>query len=442
MKPSADVERLAGKMSELRAESPPRTLPFLIGDLCGERAGVPSPAEIGRAALGSLFEQSPDLAAQLLPTGLDASDDEVEAAFLGWLGQMTHLQRYRVLEPFYRRVPVPLFYQDLAALVVSGFVSHILTTNVDTLLEQALDGLGLTAGRDYGVQVIGSPDAPQVPADPTPTTIVKLYGDLGEQQLAMDPLEIDRVLTENRSFVRTELAAELVVVGHQVDHAQPRAIDAWLARGSGEIWWVHPEPDAAVLAPIGASRGVTLLTGEQGDPEAFFGQLNLHLIRLPAAEVLVPSTDRRGDSFEQAFLKSRIEKAQVSKYSFEQNATPGDENVGLQAQIGYLSDTAASYGSQLRDLAPVDPGGDPGSVLRRLVDEATRAAVEQSTIDFLAQQATIVERELASPAPNQLLVSGAISAASSVAQGLGDKLSSGLMDDLRIVAASYSVGAP
>lgn len=436
MKPSADVARLAAKMSALRDDVPSRTLPFLIGDLCGERAGVPSPVEIGRAAIGSLFDQSPDLAAELLPAGRDAPDDDVEAAFLGWLGKMTHLQRYRVLEPFYRRVPVPLFYQDLADLIVSGFVTHVLTTNVDTLLEQALDGRGLIAGRDYGVQVVGGIDATPAPAKPTTTTIVKLYGDLGQQQLAMDPQEIDRVLTENRSFVKTELAAELVVVGHQIDLDQPRAIDEWLARGSGEIWWVHPEPDADVLAPIGASRGVTQLTGEQGDPEVFFGQLNLHLIRMPAAAILAPSEARRGDSFEQVFLKSRIEKAQVSKYSFEQNATPGDENAGLQAQLGYLSDTAASYGSQLRDLAPIDPGG----ILARLVDEATHAEVEQSTIDFLAQQATIVERELASPSPNQLLVSGAISAASSVAQGLGPQLSSGLTDDLRSAAAAYAVG--
>jgi hypothetical protein len=436
MKPSADVARLAAKMSALRDEVPSRTLPFLIGDLCGERAGVPSPVEIGRAAIGSLFDQSPDLAAELLPAGRDAPDDDVEAAFLGWLGKMTHLQRYRVLEPFYRRVPVPLFYQDLADLIVSGFVTHVLTTNVDTLLEQALDGRGLTAGRDYGVQVVGCIDPTPAPTGPTTTTIVKLYGDLGQQQLAMDPQEIDRVLTENRSFVKTELAAELVVVGHQIDLDQPRAIDEWLARGSGEIWWVHPEPDADVLAPIGVSRGVTQLTGEQGDPEAFFGQLNLHLIRMPAAAILAPSEARRGDSFEQVFLKSRIEKAQVSKYSFEQNATPGDENAGLQAQLGYLSDTAASYGSQLRDLAPIDPGG----ILARLVDEATDADVEQSTIDFLAQQATIVERELASASPNQLLVSGAISAASSVAQGLGPQLSSGLTDDLRSAAAAYTVG--
>ena len=168
------------------------------------------------------------------------------------------------------------------------------------------------------------------------------------------------------------------------------------------------------------------------------GELNLHLIRLPATQVLVPPTGRRGDSFEQAFLKSRIEKAQVSKYSFEQNATPGDENAGLQAQIGYLSDTAANYGSQLRDLTPAP--ADPAGVLTRLVDEATRAAVDQSTIDFLAQQATVVERELASPTPNELLVSGAISAASSVAAGLGPQLSSELAHDLPAAAASYSIG--
>ena len=120
---------------------------------------------------------------------------------------------------------------------------------------------------------------------------------------------------------------------------------------------------------------MTKLTGEQGDPEYFFGQLNLHLIRLPAAEVLGYPAGRRGDWYEQAFLKSRIEKAQVSKYSFEQNATPGDENVGLQAQLGYLSDTAASYGSQLRDLTPIDPGSvlTRGSWTRPRVRASSRA---------------------------------------------------------------------
>ncbi len=134
---------------------------------------------------------------------------------------------------------------------------------------------------------------------------------------------------------------------------------------------------------------MTQLTGEQGDPESFFGQLNLHLIRLPAAEVLGPPAGRRGDSFEQAFLKSRIEKAQVTKYSFEQNATPGDESVGLQAQLGYLSDTAASYGSQLRDLTPIDAG----SVLTRLVDEATSAGRRPEPRRLPSQQATMVERD-------------------------------------------------
>ncbi len=69
---------------------------------------------------------------------------------------MTHLERFRVLEPFYRRVPVPLFYRDLAALA-AGFVTHVLTTNVDTLLEQALGAVGLTVGRDYCVDVCVRP---------------------------------------------------------------------------------------------------------------------------------------------------------------------------------------------------------------------------------------------------------------------------------------------
>lgn len=437
MKPSADVERLAAQMSTLRGEVPPRTLPILIGDLCGKRAGVPKPAAIGREAMRSLFAQTPEYAAQLLPAGQGASDAEIEAAFLGWLQGMTHLQRYRVLEPFYRRVPVPLFYHDLADLVVNGFVTHILTTNVDTLLEQALDAHGLAAGRDYGVEVLGSRDPSSLPAQPPQTTIIKLYGDLGQEQLPMGQEEIDYVLSEHRSFVKGELATDLVVVGHQIDRGQPRAIDRWLARGGGEMWWVHPEqPAQDLIAPIAASRSVTLITGdEQGDPEAFFGQLSLHLIRLPTVQSFAYSGTSAGDDVEHEFLKSRIEKAQVAKYSLEQNILPGEVDVGLQAQIGYLTDTVASYGGQLRGL----PTLDPRSLLRRLVEEATSADVDSSTVDFLSQQETVVERELASPAPNELVLSGAMSAASSVAQGLGPHLSTGLTEELRSAAARYSV---
>lgn len=440
MKPSPDIERLAGEMSALRAEEPPRTLAMLIGDLCGERAGVPKPAEMGRAAMQSLFKQTPDYAARLLPAGPDAPSDAVEAAFLTWLGGMSHLERYRVLEPFYRRVPVPLFYQDLADLVAVGLVTHILTTNVDTLLEQALDGRGLTAGRDYGLQVVGAVNPTRPPAHPTQTTIIKLYGDLGQEQLPIGPGEIDRVLSEYRSFVKSELAADMVVVGHQLDRDLPRAIDQWLARGEGEIWWVHPEvPAQDLMAPIISKRGVTFLTGnEQGDPEAFFGQLNLHLIRLPAREALGYAETRSVDDLEHEFLRSRIEKAQVTKYSVEQSVFPGDENVELQAQIGYLSEALNSYGSQLRELGSLDPG----SLLTRLVQEVTGGGVDENTVDFLAQQAAVVQRELASPAPNELLLSGAINAANSVAQGLVSLLHPELTDDLRAAAASYSVDQP
>lgn len=438
MKPSADVERLAALIESLRNEDPPRTLPILIGDLCGERAGVPSPAEMGRAALRSLFEQTPDYASKLLPAGPDATDDQVETAFLFWLRGMTHLQRYRVLEPFYRRVPVPLFYQDLADLVLGGFVTHILTTNVDTLLEQALDTIGLAAGLDYSVQVLGSPDPTSIPTGPpTPTTIIKLYGDLGQEQLPMGPDEIDKVITENRSFLRSELAKDLIVVGHEVDNVQPRAIDHWLARGTGEIWWVHPEPPANdVMAPIADNRLLTYLTGAmQGEPEAFFGQLNTYLIRLPAVEVLGSEPMSAGDAaFEFEFLKSRIEKAQVTKYAFEQNVSAGDDNIGLQAQIGYQADRVATYGSQLRDLAPLNLR----VLLTRLVAEAETAGVDPSTVEFLTQQTNVVDRELSSSTPNELLISGAVSALNSVAQGLGPQLSPELTTELR--SATYGFG--
>jgi hypothetical protein len=62
---------------------------------------------------------------------------------------------------------------------------------------------------------------------------------------------------------------------------------------------------------------------------------------------------------------------------------------------------------------------------------------DQSTVDFLSQQMTVVEREFASATPNQLLVMGAISAASSVANGLAPQLSPDLTSELRLAAAAY-----
>ncbi len=63
----------------------------------------------------------------------------------------------------------------------------------------------------------------------------------------MGPEEIDRVLDEHRSFVKLQLATDLIVVGHELDRDEPRAIDDWLAKGGGEVWWVHPEPPAQDL---------------------------------------------------------------------------------------------------------------------------------------------------------------------------------------------------
>ncbi len=71
---------------------------------------------------------------------------------------------------------------------------------------------------------------------------------------------------------------------------------------------------------------------------------------------------------------------------------PGVEEVAVQANIDYLTReppaTTASYATS---------PARPADLLTRLVEEATHADVEPSTVEFLSQQATIVERELAAP---------------------------------------------
>ena len=69
---------------------------------------------------------------------------------------LSSLERYSLLQTIYRRIPVPAFYQELARLVKAGYVRHVLTTNIDSLFEQALESLGLVRDIDFDVIPLGT----------------------------------------------------------------------------------------------------------------------------------------------------------------------------------------------------------------------------------------------------------------------------------------------
>ena len=447
MRPSEGVARLARHVSDARAEG--RTIPLLLGQLCSERAGVPTTSRMGRMAIESVYRQTPEYAEKTFGgVRPDAGDAEIEAAFLAWLGGMTNRQRYRVVEPFYRQVPVPIYYQDLAALVLAGYFTHLLTTNVDSLLEQALDAVGMRRDQDYQVVVLLPPsEAALDPLPPAPVSVIKLQGDLLSSWFP-DSVDIELALHANRSLIKGELKEDVIVVGHRVA-AGGAGIDRWLARADGdESWWVHPErPDPASMGPIEASQQVHYLEGPDGEPESFFGQLATHLLRLPAVQVFSGTGDGTlpGEDYPelpeevitQEFYKGRIEMAQVAKYAFQQGTGSGGPSPAIQAQIDYQSERAAGYGTQyLQDAAT----SQPHEILEQLATELASAGSDPSVPAFLRTQATVVRDQMSGDDPNRLVILAALQAASTVSQSVpaSSILIADLVEQLNLCVLAFS----
>lgn len=315
-----DIDELISEMRRRHGKEPeryarrrpepddPGRQPFVLflGPECAAAAGVPSMNHTARLVL-DLVERDEELSS-LYPSGGDtaqqaARGQEPLRAFYGLMNELKKTSGdkiYRMLLKLNAKVPVPLFYQDLALLIKAGYFERVLTTNIDTLLEQSLDIAGLQAGYDYHVTSLGvpttRPDAPEdLPSDwgehARHIHIVKLFGDLAQEQVNITPEEIDGALRSQRRYVKSELEGDIVMVGYNLES---KPINEWLRHGGRrreQLWWVaggwEPQSDfqewAQQLRPV---------TGRAGRPEEFFGQLKLRLMRRHAPE---PSSDYGGE---------------------------------------------------------------------------------------------------------------------------------------------------
>lgn len=342
----------------------PGRQPFVLflGPECAAAAGVPSMSHTARLVL-DLVERDEELSS-LYPSGggdtarQAARGQEPLRAFYGLMNELKKTSGdkiYRMLLKLNAKVPVPLFYQDLALLIKAGYFERILTTNIDTLLEQSLDIAGLQAGYDYHVTSLGvSPtrtDAPEdLPSDwgehARHIHIVKLFGDLAQEQINITPEEIDGALRSQRRYVKSELEGDIVMVGYNLES---KPINEWLkhtGRRRGQLWWVagdwEPQSDfhewAQQLRPV---------TGRAGRPEEFFGQLKLRLMRRHAPE---PSSDyggegRRPEGWPAADEEESAESAEFgTAQSAEGTAAQGDEPHAAADDPPIIISTGSSAG--------------------------------------------------------------------------------------------------
>lgn len=388
-----------------------------------------------------LFELHPETAIDYLSEKDRADRDKVVQAFYDMLRTMSDIERYSIFQSFYDRVPVPLFYQDLARLLKAGYFSHILTTSIDTLLDQALSGTSLGPNSAYQApyQIITFDPDTKYDTSPSLTlgdtvTIIKLHGDLAQSAVLM-PEEIENALNLNRNFIRPQFKGNMVIVGYEFES---KPVNDWLAKISeGELWWVAPNrPDQQQIDPIEQRVWVHHINGPSAEPDAFFGdffgELALRLLRLPfqqsmakpfeaywSFEVLDSISALNEDQLEEQYLSDQIRRCQAELHSLARTVALGHKDPQIEAQIDYQRDQLIKLEDQLRNLS------SSKRRIPQLVDQISsaleRAEIDPDTLSFLQTQVNTLKYEYSKDEANQHIVSASIGAMVSLAERLGTR---------------------
>jgi hypothetical protein len=414
---------------------------LFLGSGCAKAANVPSFSEIARKVFDA-YEGVNQLSLDVPSKEERSDEDKLLKSFFKFLGKMSHTEIFLMLQSFFADIPVPTFYQDLALLVKDGYFNRILTTNFDTLLEQALNGVGLQIGFNYQVISLGggstSDDESSSDSNATGSLsnmiyIIKLHGDISKQDMNFTPQNIEQALQSQRRFVKSELQGDLIMVGYKFE-SEP--INQWLNYSQRqELWWVDSHPKSTKYNTNDWANQIFYMDENLARPETFFSQLALRLLRRPAYESLRKNSLRSyiqqgTDSGQEDYsgetvstdeelivedLRVKIRSSQALLNSLEQSAPPGERAPSIQAQIDYQRRQIIRLEDDLRSLSNCREKlltllETIRAVVPRAAAESNRNLPSKNTLTFLNKLLEFIRKELQAGAPNQYILASSIAA--------------------------------
>jgi hypothetical protein len=466
MRAPEELNLLAARILERKQNGSPPPYTLFLGEGCAQAAGLPgkqdialqifSDSSLAQRYLGDGWRELLALISGKCRENPERWDEEcpeaalrLSEAFEQFLDQMSPNSQQRMLQSYYASKAVPAFYQSLALLVKAGFFSHILTTNIDTLFEQALLSTGLQQGRDFRVislgqredssaqnkmysQFKGYDDIRQQSSFrmidssdlPLAVLVVKLHGDIASRQTAYSMDSINAALNSQRSFLRSEFTGDLLFVGYRFE-SEP--INHWLEWVPGEFWWIDSKaPENEQFAALEDRRPVSFVSGPVASPDQFFSYLANQLLSLPASlnpaedteEAYTAGSKTTQEVSEEQYLRAELSRNQALLLSLVQSASPGDRSG--QAQTDYQRRLVAELEDQLRSLE-----SSQARLLRLMSDlrQACReVGIDPNATSFINSQLKIIRKEYEREIPNQAIVSAAVGAAVLLAERLGSEL--------------------
>jgi len=441
------IRDLASVMSSRRMRKKDEQFPILLGKACAREAGQPYQQVIQKlgnqlmssdSALGGLL--GPNIVSMILGgssnLGSDVALSQLLAAVPDIVRPSAMKAVYRLLQQYYGSLPVPLFYQDLGAILKAGYFSRVITTNYDNLLEQALESTAVPWRRDRDYHVI---DVPAFTREGLKhhlaslgrhgVLILKMHGDLRQEGDPIDFTELESALFDHRKTLYSELSEDLVVVGYERE--SPGIDKALHAQSGGTIWWVsETDTDPTFQSSLELVRTVNVIDGPEASPQRLFGTLWTLLSRLPEFAVSASdySTDQESldsvvhsdtdrsvsNNLEHDVLSDSLARAKDELERLRQSSPPG-ANPNVDAQIDYQRAQIASLEDQVR----IRQKDKIQSLLDDILSRAKSGNLAPPTLEFLEQEASLVRSQFSLTSPNQDIISASIAAVAVLSARLG-----------------------
>jgi nucleoside phosphorylase len=232
--------------------------------------------------LSSCISLTPSLLRQVCDT-----DDW--RTFCDYLSTLSPCDRLSILSLALQRAPPLEDYLPLARLILAGFFPTILTTNTDSALEDALDGVLVERGmRPYSFQTLivdrdKDDDIAQALTErDTSIRIVKLHGSVRDGKLPNTFPEVLTLRADLMESVRRYFNQDIVIVGSLAyDNDINREIDR---SSRNHIYYVLPHYPTEIddVVQIIQARGCVaeahVITGPYGECARFFATLETYTL--------------------------------------------------------------------------------------------------------------------------------------------------------------------
>jgi len=204
------------------------------------------------------------------------------------LRDLGHDDRLNALAPLSQNNQHLVGYRALARLIAKGYFTTIFTTNIDSLLENALAEEGLEPSSRRVLIPGYHPDEQIVQALNYPThdiCIVKLHGSLYDNAIPPSFPDFFELRPNIRESVQRYLNQDIIIVG-SITHDYDIQL-ALNGNNRSNIYYVHPHTPPAddqiikVIEARGNAPASTVIDGQHGDFANFFSSLE---------DLLLPST--------------------------------------------------------------------------------------------------------------------------------------------------------